>query len=198
MSAEENPTYIIKPVISGPKIASEEEAPRAPKQMMTDMDYIKERVDDQIDYYNRKSSQNQKNYKFLKRWEFYIATSIPLTITLSNMEAISKVEFGLNAYWGLGTILQVSAAIAGVIVVIINKLLELEEHHKLWKEYRLTCEALQHERLVYLTRTPPYDREGAFPLFVEKVEAILNNETFKWKQSSQQKQSDNEGAKQKN
>ena len=111
------------------------------------------------------------------------------------MEAITKVEFGLNNYWGLATLLQIGAAVAGVVVVIINKILELEEHHKLWKEYRLTCEALQHERLMYLTKTPPYNNEGSFPQFVEKVEAILNNETFKWKQSSQPKQNDNEDAK---
>ena len=71
---------------------------------------------------------------------------------------------------------QIFVAASGVVLVIINKFLELDELHKQWKEYRLTCESLEHQRLLYLTRTEPYDEADAFPAFVENVEMILNKE----------------------
>ena len=78
--------------------------------------------------------------------------------------------------------LQVVAALGGVALVIMNSFLELDEHHKLWKEYRVTCEMMRHERYMYLTGSEPYDEEDAFPRLVEKIEAISNSETQRWKQ----------------
>ena len=90
----------------------------------------------------------------------------------------------------LDTIFQIIAAISGIIVVVLNKLFELEDYQKLWKDYRLTCEALQHERMLYMTKTEPYDEPNAFPMLVEKVENILHKETQKWKQRAIPKQNE--------
>ncbi len=164
--------------------------------IMTDVGYIKERVDGQINYFNAKSSWNQKRYKKIKRWEIIISSLVPVIISLSAMGAFQEVHFFGNKNWGLDTVLLVLAALGGVVQVIFNKVIDLEEHFKLWKDYRSNCEALQNQRLLYLTRTEPYDEEDAFPLFVEKIESILNNEQQKWKQRQPAQQAKQDQAQQ--
>jgi ABC-type transport system involved in cytochrome bd biosynthesis fused ATPase/permease subunit len=142
--------------------------------LMNDEEYINERLVAQMDWYDRKSSDNKKKYKRIKRTESVIAALIPVLITFGAFKIVQEN--------GLGVFLQVIAALAGVALVIMNSFLELDEHHKLWKEYRVTCEMMRHERYMCMTRSEPYDEADAFPLLVEKIEAILNSETQRWKQ----------------
>lgn len=142
--------------------------------LMSDEEYINERLVSQMDWYDRKSSENKKKYKRIKRTESVIAALIPVVITFGAFKVIQEND--------LGVYLQVIAALAGVALVIMNSFLELDEHYKLWKEYRVTCEMMRHERYMYMTRSEPYDEGDAFPLLVEKIEAILNSETQRWKQ----------------
>ena len=144
--------------------------------LMQDDEYIKERLDNQISWYDRKSSINQKKYKKYKRLEFIIAATIPVITTLTAIIPNDLLE----------KILLISAAFGGIILVVINKTLELEDYFKFWKEYRTTCESLQYERSLYLTRSEPYDEEDAFPLLVQKVESILSKETQRWQQRVKQ------------
>ena len=160
--------------------------------LMEDEQYIKERVDTQMDWYDKRATAAQKKYKLYKRWEFIIAASIPVIISfaamgildttvLKSQEILIDGKTKIVPVLTLSTIFQIFAAIAGVVVVILNKIVELESYQQNWKEYRLTQEALLQEKFKYLTRTEPYDEEDAFPMLVEKVEAIVNNETQKWK-----------------
>lgn len=170
--------------------------------LMTDKEYMKERVEDQIEWYNRKSSLNQQKYKLIKKRDIIISSVIPVIISFSAVGAVEALNFEFTlhnrtATIGLNTVFQITAAVAGVFLVIFNKVIDLEEYYKLWKDYRSTCEALQHERLMYLTRTEPYDEDDAFPILVDKIESILNNETQKWKQKPQAQQQQPQGAKQK-
>ncbi|WP_375560394.1 DUF4231 domain-containing protein [Bernardetia sp. OM2101] len=142
--------------------------------LMSDEEYINERLVAQMEWYDRKSSENKSKYKRIKRTESVIAALIPVVITFGAFKVIQEND--------LGVYLQVIAALAGVALVIMNSFLELDEHHKLWKEYRVTCEMMRHERYMYMTRSEPYDEADAFPLLVEKIEAILNSETQRWKQ----------------
>ncbi len=142
--------------------------------LMSDEEYINERLVSQMNWYDKKSSDNKRKYKNIKRTESVIAALIPVVITFGAFQIVQEN--------GLGVYLQVTAALAGVALVIMNSFLELDEHYKLWKEYRLTCEMMRHERYMYMTRSEPYDEEDAFPRLVEKIEAILNSETQRWKQ----------------
>ncbi len=142
--------------------------------LMTDEEYINERLVAQMNWYDRKSSENKTKYKRIKRAESVIAALIPVVITFG--------AFKIAQENNLEVFLQVIAALAGVALVIMNSFLELDEHHKLWKEYRVTCEMMRHERYMYMTRSEPYDEADAFPRLVDKIEAILNSETQRWKQ----------------
>jgi len=155
---------------------------------MDDQRYFKERIDAQISYFDTESLKAQHKYKMLRRFEFILAACIPITISFSTMAVITETQL-INKFY-LDTLFQVIAALAGVTMVIIHKMYELEEYFEKWKNFRLTCEILQRERLMYLTRTEPYDEPNAFPLLVEKIEFILNKEIQKWKQIAVPRQSE--------
>ncbi|AFM05604.1 hypothetical protein Fleli_3274 [Bernardetia litoralis DSM 6794] len=142
--------------------------------LMSDVEYIAERLDAQMNWYDRKSSENKTKYKLIKRTELIIAALIPVLITSGAFKVVQEND--------LGVLLQIIAALAGVVLVIMNSLLELDEHYKLWKEYRVTCEMMRHERYMYMTCSEPYDESDAYPRLVEKIEAISNSETQRWKQ----------------
>ncbi|GAA4828362.1 DUF4231 domain-containing protein [Algivirga pacifica] len=150
-------------------------------EIMKDTLYIQERVDSQISWYDRKSSENKKNYQRMKKAESYLAATVPILITFS-----AAVPSFVPATWYLDKWLQLFATLGGVAVVILNKLQELGTYHKLWKEYRYNSEELQREKYLYITKTEPYDEKDAFPRFVEKIEHILSSETKKWHLSQQQ------------
>jgi Protein of unknown function (DUF4231) len=52
-----------------------------------------------------------------------------------------------------------------------------------WIEYRATAESLKKEKFLFLTQTDPYDKDDAFHLLVERVEALLSKENTEWLQS---------------
>jgi hypothetical protein len=56
----------------------------------------------------------------------------------------------------------------------------LQEH---WIEYRATAESLRKEKFLFLTQTEPYDKDAAFHLLVQRVEALLSKENTDWAQS---------------
>ncbi len=164
--------------------------PVADPTRITPEQYIKERVQGQIDYFNRKSGEAQRNYKKYKRLEFILAASIPVTVTFSSM-AIAKeavfVEVG-NAKVNLDLLFQVVAAVAGVVMAIINKVTDLEDYYKRWKDFRVNSEALEHEKHLFMTRSADYEEgeEDVFSRFVDKVESILSNDVQRWKQKNKQ------------
>jgi hypothetical protein len=175
--------------------------PKREVPVMKDTEYMKLRVDTEIEWFDRKSSFNQQRYKKMKRWEFIIAASIPVVISLSAMSFFENISFWTRMVsieggatvaekvFTLASLLQVFAALSGVALVIINKFLELDEYYKNWKEYRVTCETLQHERLKYLTQAEPYDEEEAYSIFVERIEGILNKEIQRWRKTPNAHQS---------
>ena len=147
--------------------------------LMTDDIYIAERVQSQVDWHSRKSSFHQKKFKKWKRIEFMLAATIPVMITFSEMGFIQREPVSL---YHVDIMLILFAALSGILLAFSSKSLELEEHFKLWKDYRVIAEQLEQEKLLYLTRTEPYDEENAYPLLVETIEDILNKNVQKWKQ----------------
>lgn len=150
--------------------------------LMNDTAYFKERLDSQIEWYNRKASLNQKSYRKYKTLEIILAASIPVIVSLSTMKEVVE--------WGLNTWFQVIAATSGLVLAITNSISAMEDFYKNWKTYRATCEALQQERVKYLACTDNYDDDDAYAQLVEKVESILNKEINQWKQTQKPKQNE--------
>jgi len=161
--------------------------------VMDDAIYFSERLQSQIDYHDRKARENQKKYKLFKRIEFILAASIPVLISISamgvfeniNLFPIYKIIEGKNtivSYVNITIILQLIAALAGVFLAFINKMLELDEYYKNWKEFRYTHERLLQEKILYQTQSDPYDEENAYSIFVVNIENILSTQVKNWKQ----------------
>jgi hypothetical protein len=69
----------------------------------------------------------------------------------------------------------------GAAIAIIEGLQQLNQHHANWISYRSTCEALKHEKYLYLGKAGPYaTASDAHALLAEKVEALVSQEHAKW------------------
>jgi hypothetical protein len=134
---------------------------------MTPDEYMTSRVDDQIAWYDRKSAWSQRGFKRLRILEIVAASSIPILSGFSD----KRVE------------IQVTIAILGGLIAVIAGLMGLYQFQENWTQYRSTCEGLRHEKILYETKSEPYDGEHAFSLFVQRIESLISSETTRWTQS---------------
>jgi len=131
---------------------------------MTDEDFVMARVDDQIQWYDRKSSACQQSFKRLKTLTIIIATSIPLVSGSTTSHVAGLIAGAL-----------------GAMVAIIEGIQHLNQYQSTWITYRSTAEALKHEKYLYMSLAGPY-AGAANPraLFAERAESVLSQEHAKW------------------
>ena len=129
-------------------------------------DYIKDRVDGQIEWYDRKSGSNQRWFRWLRIIEIVAAASIPLLVGYADSISEFKVVVG----------------ILGLLIAVIAGVLGLYQFQENWTGYRTTCEGLKQEKYLFLTKTQPYDHDDSFALFVQRVENLISKEHIRWAQ----------------
>ncbi|HYO84807.1 MAG TPA: DUF4231 domain-containing protein [Bryobacteraceae bacterium] len=119
------------------------------------------RLEDQIEWYDRKSTSSAHWYKRLKLCTLVVAAFIP---TLAHVAP----PF-------------VSSAL-GALVLVIEGVQHLNQHQALWMLYRRTAEALKSEKQLYLARAGAYAHAETdpLPLLAERVEALLSGEQTRW------------------
>ena len=129
---------------------------------MKEEDYIKNRLEDQIQWYSKKSTRYKKLSYMIRATEIIIAGLIPALF-----------------HWSLikGIIPFLSA-----IVAILAGLIALFKFQETWISYRTTSESLKHEKYLYFTKVSPYDKENSFEILVKTVESIISKENSLWKQ----------------
>jgi hypothetical protein len=132
-----------------------------------------DRLEDQISWYDRKSGDNQRRYKWLKLLELAIAAALPVVA-------------------GVGSPVWVTGSLAAIIVVLegAQHLYQFQEH---WITYRATAEALKHERFLYLARAGPYVEEDRHSQLAERIEGLVSQEHAKWTASQQRPAGRSEG-----
>ena len=122
-----------------------------------------DRLEDQIAWYDRKSQTAQKRYKALKLSQVVIAGLIPLASALPVPETPFR--------W-------VTAAL-GLLVLIIEAIQQMNQDQQNWIAYRSTCEALKHEKYLYLAAAGPYgnpDRsEKRIALLADRIEGLISH-----------------------
>jgi len=133
-------------------------------KMISADEYIEQRLNDQISWYDRKSGTSQLWFKRLRFAEIVAAAIIPF----------------LSGFAGRSLTNQIAIGVFGVVVAVIASLLALLRLQEHWISYRATAEALQAEKFLFLTQTQPYDKEDAFHLLVQRVEVLLSNESGEW------------------
>lgn len=135
---------------------------------MKQEDYISERLQNQIDWYDKKSLQNQKRFKTLRKVEIVVAAFIPF---LSGIAA-SIDEFNFVFFIIIGML--------GIIITIIASLISLSKYQENWTEYRTICETLKKEKYLYQVGINPYHKDDGFLILVERVESIISKENTNW------------------
>lgn len=136
---------------------------------MTEQEYIKTRVQDQIKWYSDKSGWNQKWYKRLKIIELVGAVSIPFLVTYIN---------------------DFSIGLIGAIVAIVAGLLSIYKFQENWIKYRTTTESLKHQLHLFQTKVEPYNDEQAFSNFVHSIESLISKENSEWQNYMIEKKED--------
>lgn len=133
--------------------------------MMGKEDYLTDRLDDQIDWYDKKAGWNQG---WFKRLQVIIIVSGALVPFLSGLVPgdliVSKIAIGL----------------LGVVVAALTAILGLYKFQENWIQYRITCESLKREKHIFQAGVAPYAEDDAFDLLVERVESLISSEHTNW------------------
>ena len=132
------------------------------------------RLNGQLDWYGKKSGDNQRRYKQIKVAQLILAGSIPVFALVDGL-------------WGRWV-----TAILGASVALLEGLQQLGQYNSLWVTYRATAEQLKHEKYLFLAHSGPYRKlgqEDALSLLAERVEEQVSTEHAKWvSERSQQAQ----------
>lgn len=148
--------------------------------MMDEAEYLQYRLEDQINWYDRKSGKNKKAFQRCQLSQLVMAA----LITLSGV--ISAAEFPWISYLVPGL---------GAIIAIVSGALGLYKFQENWLEYRTVSETLKHEKYLFLTRSEPYHDSSPFNLLVSRVESIISQENSKWAETMKETSKDKEKSK---
>lgn len=125
-----------------------------------------ERLDEQIAWYDRRSAHGKRWYQRLKVAQIVIAAAIPVTA------AAGAPAAGAPA---------VVAGAMGALIVVLESLQQLFQYQQNWTAYGSTCEALRHEKFLYVARAGPYaDAARPMALLAERVEGLVSQEHAAW------------------
>lgn len=135
---------------------------------MNQGEYIEQRLDEQIDWYKRKSSFNQARYR---RWQVVKIVTALLITTLSLL-SIEKNE-----------LIPYAVGLLGAFIIFIESFVNIFNYKKLWITYRITSENLIKEKFLFETKSNPYKNgTESFDLLVQRCESIMENEKVSWEQ----------------
>lgn len=134
-------------------------------------DPILERLDEELNWYDRKSQLNQSYFKRIKIAEIIAAALIPF---------LSAINFKHVTIWTAGL---------GVFITVLEGCLHLYQFQQNWTTYRSTCEQLKHEKFLYLGGAAPYGiAKNPRALLAERVESLVSQEHAKWASIQQQEE----------
>ncbi len=135
------------------------------------------RLNDQLEWYDRKSGSKQRWYKTIKTAQLIMAGSIPVF----SLIGVSSV--------------RLITAVLGASVALLEGVQQLGQYHDLWINYRSTAEHLKHEKYLFLAGSGPYralETKEALKLLAERTEERVSTEHARWvdeaKQAEERKQ----------
>lgn len=136
-----------------------------------------DRIQGQIDWYDRKAKVNQRAYKLSKISIIVLAILIPVFAEYGHIPGFTESRAFL-----------VGAA-AGVIV-LLEGLQVLNKWHENWVLYRATCEGLRNEQHLFAEKAGPYvglKADAAHRLLAERTSSLVMAEHGKWTKAHEHK-----------
>ncbi len=135
---------------------------------MTDTDferYRKERYEDQIAWYDRKSQKYKKLYVYFQSLVIVLALITPVAVALEQ-----------DMVW-----LKWLTVVISSLVAIGTTIMKTFTYQETWISYRTTCETLRKEIHFYDWRLGEYgSARDPRQLFVDRVESLLSQENTRW------------------
>lgn len=128
---------------------------------MTTKSQTLKRLEDQIDWYDKKSQTNKEWWNSLKTIEIIIAGLIPFLSIFDNMP---KFVLGL----------------AGMTVAIIEGVVQHFKFHDNWFNYRATCEKLRHEKYLWEAGAGYYQESKDELILADRIESLISQEHAQW------------------
>jgi hypothetical protein len=129
--------------------------------MTADPQVTLDRLEDQIAWYDRKSTSAQRWYKGMAVLEAVAAGSVTLAA-------------------GAGAPRMVTGGI-GLVIVVLELVTRINQFQYHWITYRSTCEALKHEKFLFFAEAGPYsDHTDRMKLLAERVEQLVSTEHARW------------------
>ena len=132
---------------------------------MTPEEYLEDRVEGQITWYDEKSRLNKRGFVVLQIITLIAAASIPVFSLFS------------GEMWA-----RLIVAVLGSATAVTTGIVSLYQFREHWIEYRTTAESLKHEKYMFQTKTGPYSGDDAFSMLVDRVEALVSEENTTWHQ----------------
>jgi Protein of unknown function (DUF4231) len=122
---------------------------------------IWDRLEDQIAWYDSKSTSAKRWFTRLKLIELIVAAAVPAIAAAKGPPALLTV--------------------LGALVVVLEGSQHLFQFQEHWITYRATCEALRHERFLFIAEAGPYAHlRNRRALLAERVEMLVSREQAKW------------------
>lgn len=130
-------------------------------------EYIKNRLDEQISWYDDKSATQKKYFYIARTLTIVFSATIPVITAL-----VLKYHFFLYVI-----------SILGAATGVIESLMSLTKLQEKWIEYRSITETLKHEKYMYECQAGVYhiqEDSQRFTILVERVESIISQENINW------------------
>ena len=125
--------------------------------------YLKERYEDEISWYDIRSSKNKRYYQWFQWAAIIISASLPAQVVL----VPEKFKW--------------ITVIVSIVLAIATTALKTFKFEENWINYRTIAETLKKEKHYYDAGAIEYDTaEDRERLFVERVEALISRENTLW------------------
>lgn len=137
--------------------------------------YLRNRVDDQITYYEQAANSNKRKRDRLQKTIIILGILIPV---------ITNLSADWFTWVGGAVFIQATVTLFSVMLAIATGLLNFGKYGDLWLSYRTNEELLKREKLLFQTTTRHYrglDDEERFAMLVDQVEALLSTEHEKFR-----------------
>lgn len=143
-------------------------------------EYLVSRYQDQLNYYEKASSANQKKYKNFQWILIIMSTATTILAALPKSESFDA---------------QYIVVACAAIVTILTAALKTFQYQELWVNYRSTAEQLKPEIFYYKFGVGDYGRPDVDKdvTFVSRIETILGKEHDAWPVIKMTKKQSEEG-----
>ena len=137
-------------------------------------EYIKDRYEDQTQWYGRRSRENKRLYVWFQWVVIVLSATIPVLVVMTDE----------NNKW--------ITAVFSVILAIATSGVKAFKFQENWLNYRTIAETLKKEKYFYSTGLFEYATiEDKERLFVERVERIISRENTLWISTQTRKDEEN-------